>query len=120
MRRPPGYKLDRQLLAQRVREKRGERSLRDLAEELGIGIATLSRIENAKLPDFHNFGAICYWLGDNPAMYFQLDEGDNADPLTGQLRAAQNMSGETAKAFMEIIRAAYAHVLDWAGEDEKA
>lgn len=37
--------------AKRVREKRGTRSLRDVAAELQLGFATLSRIERGKMPD---------------------------------------------------------------------
>ncbi len=108
-----------ELFGKRVREKRGDRSLRTVAAELGISIATLSRIENGKLPDVYNLAEIFYWLGDNPANYFILEERDDND-LTIQLRAAQAMSAETAGAFMEIIRAAYLQVLDQATEDEKA
>lgn len=111
-------KFRQDLFAKRVREKRANRSLRDVAAELDIGIATLSRVENGRMPDLHNFGILCEWLGDNPAKYFILDARDNSD-LTIQLRAAQAMSAETAGAFMEIIRAAYAQVLDHANEDEK-
>lgn len=108
-----------ELLAKRVREKRGERSLRDISSELGIGIATLSRIESGKLPDLVNFGIVTNWLGDNQAMYFHTDE-HSSDSLQIQLRAAQKMSAETAAAFADIIRAAYQQALDAASEDEKA
>lgn len=111
-------KFNQELFAKRVREKRGDRSLRDVAAELNIGIATLSRVENGKMPDLHNFGVLCEWLGDNPAGYFILDARDNSD-LTIQLRATQAISAETAGAFMEIIRAAYIQVLDQIDEDEK-
>lgn len=113
-------KFKSELFGKRVREKRGNRSLRDVAAELDIGIATLSRIENGKMPDLHNFGVIYQWLGDDPTMYFHIDEGDTDNPITIQLRAAQAMSLKTVGAFMEIIRAAYAQALDYASEDEKA
>lgn len=113
-----GFKND--LFARRVREKRGERSLRDIATELDIGLATLSRIENGKMPDMHNFAVISAWLGDNPAIFFHLGEGKNDDPITGQLRAAQSMSVETAKAFMDVIRTTYAELLEQANEEDRA
>lgn len=113
--------FDSQLLAKRMREKRGSRSLRDIAAELDIGIATLSRIENGKLPDLHNFGVIFQWLGDNPAIYFQVDaSGHSDDQITTQLRAAQAISPETASAFMKIIRAGYAQILNQISEDMKS
>ncbi|CAG0946822.1 hypothetical protein ANRL1_03315 [Anaerolineae bacterium] len=120
MENTPGYKFDIQRLARRIREKRGTNSLRDISAQIGVSIATLSRVERAKLPpDYHNLGILCYWLGDNPAEYFILEEGDNND-LTVQLRAAHKVSEKTADAFMEIIRAAYAEVLAQAADDEKA
>jgi transcriptional regulator with XRE-family HTH domain len=113
-------KFDAKLLAKRVREKRDTQSLRDLAAELQISIATLSRIENGKMPDLYNFGIILEWLGDSPTMYFYADPKDTDDTIMGQLRAAQNISAETASAFMEVIRAAYLQVLDQVGEEDKA
>ncbi|MCC6613396.1 MAG: helix-turn-helix transcriptional regulator [Anaerolineae bacterium] len=110
---PPGFRLNLELLGKRVREKRGKRSLREISAELDIGIAVLSRVENAKLlPDYHNFGVLCHWLGDHPGEYFIINDEDTTDPLTTQLRAAKNMSLETATAFAEIIRAAYEQVLE--------
>jgi transcriptional regulator with XRE-family HTH domain len=107
------------LLAKRVREKRGDRTLRELAPELGISIATLSRIERGKFPDVYVLGELFNWLGDNPSAYFIIDRDDTTD-VTVQLRAMQSMSAESAAAFMEVIRAAYIQVLDQASEDDKA
>ena len=53
-------------------------------------------------------------------MYFHIDEENNDNQINIQLRAVQNMSLETASAFMEIIRATYTQVLEHASEDEKA
>ncbi|MCC7206029.1 MAG: XRE family transcriptional regulator [Anaerolineae bacterium] len=112
MRHPPGYTFKLHELAADVRAKRGERSLRDVAEETQISIATLSRVENAKMPpDFHNFGILCHWLDRRPQDYFELDLRMGDDPIVAQLRAAQEISVETAGAFAEVIRAAYDHLL---------
>src|SRR5438105_14574831 len=102
---PLGYRLNLALLGSRVRERRGSRSLREVSAELDIGIAVLSRVENAKQPpDYHNFGVLCRWLGDHPGDYFLIDDNDSTDPVTVQLRAAKNLSADTAGAFAEIIR----------------
>lgn len=111
-------RFDNKLLANRVRERRANQSLRDLAEELQISIATLSRVENGKIPDLYNFGILIDWLGDDPAVYFYVDQKDTDDPIVGQLRAAKAMSAETAEAFMEAIRAAYVQVLSQVDEDD--
>ena len=116
-----GYRFDAQKLGKRVREKRGDRSLRVIQAEIGISISILSRIENAKLPpDYYNLGVICGWLGENPGNFFVIENPTDDNPITVQLRAAQKMSAETASAFMDLFRAAYIEVLEQVGEDEKA
>jgi transcriptional regulator with XRE-family HTH domain len=101
------------MLGKRVREKRGKRTLRDVSTELDIGIAVLSRVENAKLaPDYHNFGILCHWLGDHPGDYFIIEDDRSTNPIAIQLRAAKVMSIETAAAFADIIRAAYEQALE--------
>lgn len=121
MNKQPNMRFNGELFAKDVREKRGDKPLRDLAEELTISIATLSRIENAKMPpDAHNLGILCHWLGENPLKYYVILNPESNDPMTIQLRAAQQMSAETAAAFMDLIRVAYEEILAQAGEDEKA
>lgn len=114
----PGYKFDIKRLAQRVREKRGDRPLRDISAELDVSISVLSRIENAKMPDFHNFGILCRWVGDNPGDYFIVDDSAN-DSMSVQLRAAKLMSRETVDGVLELIRAAYVQVLTNSTQDDR-
>lgn len=108
------------LFAERVRNRRGERTLRDVAKELDLSIATLSRIENRKAPDVETFARLCHWIGDNPAIYLYPDNPADEDVATIQLRAAQAMSGETAAALMEIVRALYVDVLNQTSDTDKA
>lgn len=116
-----GYRFDAQELGKRVREKRGDRSLRAIEAEVGIPIATLSRIENAKLPpDYHNLGIICHWLGVNPGKFFIIGDSASDDSITTQLRAAQKMNAETASAFVDLFRAAYMEILEQASDEDKA
>jgi transcriptional regulator with XRE-family HTH domain len=49
-----------------VREKRGKQKLRETAKEIGIGPATLMRVENGRIPDVATFGKICKWLKADP------------------------------------------------------
>lgn len=39
-------------------------NLRDLAEELAVGHATLHRCEQGRMPDLKTFAIICEWLGE--------------------------------------------------------
>jgi transcriptional regulator with XRE-family HTH domain len=50
-----------------VMERRGEEGIRDFAKKLGISAATLSRVENGKLPDLETFSKICDKLGLDPS-----------------------------------------------------
>jgi transcriptional regulator with XRE-family HTH domain len=50
-----------------VMERRGEEGIREFAKKLGISPATLSRIENGKLPDLETFSKICDKLGLDPS-----------------------------------------------------
>ncbi|CAG9185630.1 hypothetical protein LMG32289_06019 [Cupriavidus pampae] len=61
------------ILADYMSRRRGERSLREIAKEVGVSAATLSRIENRMAPDLATFVKVCAWLGENPATFFDLE-----------------------------------------------
>src|SRR6185312_8272522 len=69
-----------------VREKRGDSKLRETAKEIGIGPATLMRVENGRIPDIETFGKLCHWLNIDPGSFLgfeQKPEGDTPEaPLT--------------------------------------
>ena len=50
-----------------LRERRGGRGLREVAQEIGVSPATLTRIEAGRLPDLLTFRKICTWLQVDPA-----------------------------------------------------
>ncbi|MBN8595238.1 MAG: hypothetical protein J0M33_26030 [Anaerolineae bacterium] len=110
--------FDRKRLAKAIREKRGDRSLRDIAPEVRVNYSTLSRVEAGRYPDVVNLVLIFAWLKANPADYFLLD--NDHDPLSIQLRASQGMSSETAESLMEVIRAVYGQILERADDQEKS
>lgn len=56
-----------------VRNKRGERKLRETAQEIGIGPATLMRVENGRIPDIETFGKLCKWLDIDPGSFLGFD-----------------------------------------------
>src|SRR6266550_5779048 len=67
--------LDSKALAERLRLTRGKRGLREISEEMnGIGISTLSRIENGKIPDVETFLAICHWLQVSPGEFIKKSD----------------------------------------------
>jgi len=68
-----------------VRAKRGKVTLRKAAAEIGIGPATLLRVESGRVPDVSTFGKICSWLGRDPREFLgaQLAAETEARDLPG-------------------------------------
>jgi len=48
--------------ARRISRKRGKRTLRDVAPEIGIAHATLARVESGRMPDLLTFSRLVKWL----------------------------------------------------------
>lgn len=95
-----------------VKKKRGERGIRDVAKEIGIGSATLSRIELGKQPDLDTFSKICNWLKINPGDVLGYKGLGTAKPnpvtecdpkVYVQYKAERTMSSETARKLSELI-----------------
>ncbi|HEX4204135.1 MAG TPA: UDP-N-acetylglucosamine 1-carboxyvinyltransferase [Ktedonobacteraceae bacterium] len=64
--------LDTQQLAALLKAKRGERGLREIAQEMGeVSPATLSRIENGKMLDVETFLRVCDWLQVTPQQFIK-------------------------------------------------
>ena len=93
-----------------VRDRRGSKSVRETANEIGVSSATLSRIENGKQPDLGTFQKLCIWLEVSPSAFLQTgptDEksSDSQDPVvaTAHLRANRHISPALARALGEMI-----------------
>src|SRR5437764_15496228 len=98
--------LDTKALAESLRLKRGKRGLREISEEMnGIGISTLSRIENGKIPDVETFLAICHWLGVSPSEFIKKSDENMATETSHEvedhLRADQILDPELAQLLPE-------------------
>jgi transcriptional regulator with XRE-family HTH domain len=95
-------------LAERVLNKRGGDGVRKAAEEVGIGSATLSRIENGKVPDLETFSKICRWLGDDPAIYLGSTPATTKAPsVQVHFKKETAIKPETAKALSQMILRAH-------------
>jgi transcriptional regulator with XRE-family HTH domain len=94
-----------------LRERRGGRGVREVAQEIGVSPATLSRVESGKLPDLLTFRKLCSWLKIDPAEILGIpnEAGASTPPaLTAavHLRADVLLSPESAKDLAELILAA--------------
>lgn len=105
--------LNTELLASMLKEKRGGKGLRAIADEIGnVSFATLSRIELGKIPDIDTFVRICKWLNvstdtfiiDNLELQQELTTKDR---VLAHLRADKTLSKDTANMLIKMIDLAY-------------
>lgn len=97
-----------------VRKKRGERKLRETAHDVGIGPATLMRVENGRIPDIETFGKLCKWLGVDPGTFLGFERNqssrssqvvslDTPISLSAHFRADQTPEPATVDALAKMI-----------------
>lgn len=94
-----------------LRERRGGRGVRDVAAEIGVSPATLTRVEGGKLPDLLTFRKLCAWLRVDPAEILEIsdEKGAPANPTPAaavHLRADVLLSPEAASDLAQLILAA--------------
>lgn len=95
-----------------VKQKRGNRGIREVSKEIGISTATLSRIENGKLPDIETFSKACQWLGVDGGEVLGCSKKEEALSSASaipsfHLKTEKNTSKEAATALAEMILAAH-------------
>jgi transcriptional regulator with XRE-family HTH domain len=95
------------MLKARRRAKR--LTLRELADETGVSLNTLSRVERGHMPDLKNFQRIVDWL-DVPAERFH--EQVNDQPSTPQviarlLNADQQLTPQVAQRMASVVEEMY-------------
>lgn len=95
-----------------IKDRRASRGLREVAREIGISAATLSRVEGGKQPDLDSFKKICSWLDVDPGELLghktsiRLNPiGSNFESSAHFFKAGQTLSPKTAKHLGELIYA---------------
>lgn len=98
-------------LGQLVARKRGSMGIRAAAAEIGTSSATLSRIENGRIPDLETLQKVCRWLGEDPSKFIGTV---SASPVTSDRPAVQvvfkknnALTPKTSQALGTLIFAAY-------------
>lgn len=111
--------VDKRRLASYVRAKRGNRGLREAAQEIGtLSAATLSRVEQGNMPDLDTFLRLCQWLDEPPQSFMTVAarvHGEyrgsrptrTPDLIAAQLRADPTLSARAADALSMTIELAY-------------
>lgn len=104
--------LNTDLLAGMLKGKRESKGLRTIAIEIGnVSAATLSRIEQGKIPDVDTFINLCKWL-EVPTDTFVNNQVSNnlistKDQVVAHLRAEKELSTETVDMLIKMIDMAY-------------
>ncbi len=105
--------------AVRIRNQRGKRGLREVAQEIGeVSASTLSRIENGNIPDLDTFIRVCRWLGVVPDTFIIGETNIDASQTNSEseskktlikayLRADRTLDPKTAEALVRMIELAY-------------
>jgi|SRR5271157_1509758 len=65
-------------LGKMITERRSGKGIREVAAEIGISPATLSRVESGRVPDLETFSRICTWLKLDPNKIL----GVSVEPMT--------------------------------------
>jgi transcriptional regulator with XRE-family HTH domain len=91
-----------------LRDRRGGKGIREVAKEIGISPATLTRVEGGRLPDIATFQKICSWLKVNPAEILDITTTSNitsTDTLVAavHLRADQTLPEDAAADLAQLI-----------------
>jgi transcriptional regulator with XRE-family HTH domain len=91
-------------LGRLIAARRGRMGVRAAAAEVGVGSATLSRVENGQMPDLQTFAKICKWLELDAADFLGLRFGSDTDPAAMvHFRKQRTVSAETASSLAELI-----------------
>ncbi|MCX6350241.1 MAG: helix-turn-helix transcriptional regulator [Bacteroidetes bacterium] len=104
--------LNTELLAGMLKNKRADKGLRTIAEEIGsVSAATLSRIEQGKIPDVDTFIRICKWLNVTTDTFIYNDSVKNLvstkEHVVAHLRAERELSKKTVDMLINVIDMAY-------------
>jgi len=91
-----------------LREKRGARGIRETAAEIGISYATLSRVENGKVPDLETFSKMCQWLKIDPGEILgcekkKPDKTKEETTVLVHFRADKDLTSDTLTALTELV-----------------
>ena len=90
-----------------LRERRGGRGVRDVAKEIGVSPATLTRVEGGKVPDLDTFRKLCTWLKVDPSEILGMSSVAAPAPAAiVHLRADVLLSQDAAQDLGHLILAA--------------
>jgi transcriptional regulator with XRE-family HTH domain len=96
-----------EIFGRKLEQARGTRGIREVAAEIGVSAATLSRVERGYMPDLETFGKICRWLKVDPAEILGMKDVVSKRPAVAvHFRKDQALQPATAAALAQMILAA--------------
>ena len=108
--------LNSELLASMIKTKRGKKGLRDTADEMGnVSAATLSRVEQGKLPDVETFIKICKWLDVATDAFIvgektSISKLSEKDKIVYELRASRELDQDTIDTMVSMVNIAFTKI----------
>jgi transcriptional regulator with XRE-family HTH domain len=109
------HEINTDKLAVLLRERRGERGLREVAREIGdVSAPTLSRVEQGRLPDLDTFIKLCRWLGVSPESFIKeqlskdatSQEASTSEKVEILLRGERTLQPDTINAIIKMVNLA--------------
>ena len=97
-------------LGQMLQRKRGSMGIRAAAGEIGISAATLSRIENGRIPDLETLKKVCAWLCVDPTDFLGIPEQPRTlgkSSIQVVFKKDRALTPKTSQALSKLILAAY-------------
>jgi transcriptional regulator with XRE-family HTH domain len=93
-------------------ERRNRRmSLRDVSDETGVSINTLSRVEHGHLPDLKNYQRLVDWLQVPADTFFETEQPDNPtgtlDLVARHFRSDQSLTPDAAEKLTAMVQNMY-------------
>lgn len=108
--------LNIELLASMIKSKRGKKGVREAAKEIGtVSAATISRIEQGKLPDVETFIKICKWLDTTTDTFIvgektSISKLSEKEKIVYELRASRELDEDTIDTMVSMINLAFTKV----------
>lgn len=99
-------------LGQKLLIHRSGRGIREVAKEIGVSPATLSRVERGYMPDIETFRKICNWLEVDPGQILGSKPRVTTTPVAAvHFRKDQAIAADTAQALAKLILAIQQNVM---------
>lgn len=91
----------------RARRRSLKLSLRELAQQTGVSLNTLSRVERGHVPDLRNFQKIIDWLELPASTFLEQVPHDTTELIAMQLRADRRLSSQAASEISHQVESMY-------------